>query len=79
MRLPPPGRHDDYDYAVVNQLLDRRLKSFVKTMCVYPERLSAGAERLKGVMQGFQRSEKVRWQGWMHRDVLRALAGLVGV
>ncbi|XP_037079760.1 sestrin homolog [Pollicipes pollicipes] len=52
-------RHDDYDYAVVNQLLDRRLKSFVKTACVYPERLEPSNERLKHVMEGFQRSEKV--------------------
>ena len=55
---------------MVNQLLDRRLKSFVKTMCVYPERLSAGDQSLQGVMQGFQRSEKVR-----HRPRPGGLAG----
>ncbi|XP_043213480.1 sestrin-2-like isoform X2 [Amphibalanus amphitrite] len=55
-------RHDDYDYAVVNQLLDRRLKAFVKTMCVYPERLDGaggGLRPLSDGMQGFQHSEKV--------------------
>lgn len=52
-------RHDDYDYAVVNQLLDRRLKSFVKTVCVYPERLEPSNEHLQRVMDGFQPSEKV--------------------
>jgi len=52
-------RHDDYDYAVVNQLVDRQLKTFVKTVCVYPERLEPCSASLKRVMEGFHRSEKV--------------------
>ncbi|XP_037083558.1 sestrin homolog [Pollicipes pollicipes] len=50
-------RHDDYDYTVVNQLLDRSLKAFIKTVCVCPERLEPA--KLRRVMDGFQLSEKV--------------------
>ncbi|CAK9290354.1 unnamed protein product [Gordionus sp. m RMFG-2023] len=32
-------RHDDYDYGLVNQLLARNLKRFVKTLACFPERL----------------------------------------
>ncbi|KAL7052116.1 hypothetical protein ACKWTF_004771 [Chironomus riparius] len=32
-------RHDDYDYGEINQLLDRSLKSFIKTACSFPERI----------------------------------------
>lgn len=31
-------RHDDYDYAEVNLLLDRSLKSYIKLICCFPEK-----------------------------------------
>jgi sestrin 1/3 len=30
-------RHDDYDYGEINSLLDRNLKTFIKTACCYPD------------------------------------------
>ncbi|CRL00061.1 CLUMA_CG013347, isoform A [Clunio marinus] len=33
-------RHDDYDYGEVNKLLDRPLKTFIKTACCYPDRIT---------------------------------------
>lgn len=33
-------RHDDYDYGEVNKLLDRSLKTFIKTACCYPDRIT---------------------------------------
>jgi sestrin 1/3 len=37
----PTGiRHDDYDYGEVNKLLDRSLKTFIKTACCYPDRIT---------------------------------------
>lgn len=33
-------RHDDYDYGEVNKLLDRPLKTFIKTACCFPERIT---------------------------------------
>ncbi|XP_066950189.1 sestrin-3 isoform X5 [Macrobrachium rosenbergii] len=51
-------RHDDYDYGQINQLLERKLKLFLKTVSCYPERLSAG-EATTTIMKGFLQSEKV--------------------
>lgn len=50
-------RHDDYDYARVNKLLERGLKTFIKVMTCFPERLSK--RDFDGVMKGFTYSEKV--------------------
>jgi sestrin 1/3 len=33
-------RHDDYDYGEINSLLDRNLKTFIKTACCYPDRIT---------------------------------------
>jgi sestrin len=51
-------RHDDYDYAQVNQLLERNLKTYIKTVTCYPERISKND--YEGVMRAFKHSEKVR-------------------
>lgn len=50
-------RHDDYDYNRVNTLLERGLKSFIKLMTCYPERVSK--KDFEGIMKGFTYSEKV--------------------
>ncbi|PVD28225.1 hypothetical protein C0Q70_10812 [Pomacea canaliculata] len=50
-------RHDDYDYAQVNQLLERNLKAYVKTVTCYPERIAR--KDYDGVMREFKHSEKV--------------------
>ena len=50
-------RHDDYDYGRINSLLERGLKSFIKLMTCYPERVSK--KDFAGVMKGFTYSEKV--------------------
>lgn len=50
-------RHDDYDYGEVNQLLERPLKSFIKTVCCYPERITKSD--YDNVMREFKHSEKV--------------------
>ena len=52
-------RHDDYDYAQVNQLLERNLKTYVKTVTCFPERITH--KDYEGVMKGFKHSEKVRY------------------
>ncbi|KAG8338100.1 Sestrin-1 [Homalodisca vitripennis] len=50
-------RHDDYDYGEVNQLLERSLKSFIKSTCCFPERITrADYDR---VLREFKHSEKV--------------------
>ncbi|KAK7080084.1 Sestrin-1, partial [Halocaridina rubra] len=51
-------RHDDYDYSQINQLLERKLKMFLKTVSCYPERLTEG-QASTTVMKGFLQSEKV--------------------
>lgn len=50
-------RHDDYDYGRINSLLERGLKSFIKLMTCYPEKVSK--KDFDGVMKGFTYSEKV--------------------
>jgi sestrin len=50
-------RHDDYDYGEVNQLLERPLKSYIKTVCCYPERVTRAD--YDNVMREFKHSEKV--------------------
>ncbi|XP_041354004.1 sestrin-1-like isoform X2 [Gigantopelta aegis] len=50
-------RHDDYNYGEVNQLLERNLKAYIKTVTCYPERLTK--KDYDGVMREFKHSEKV--------------------
>merc|ERR1711915_1089670 len=50
-------RHDDYDYAEVNELLHRNLKKYIKTASCYPE-LCIKSE-YDSIMQDFNTSEKV--------------------
>jgi sestrin len=50
-------RHDDYDYSEVNQLLERNLKAYIKTLTCYPERLQKKDYDI--VMREFKHSEKV--------------------
>lgn len=52
-------RHDDYDYGQINSLLERNLKSFLKTVACYPERLSSNGNVPPPIMTGFQQSEKI--------------------
>jgi sestrin len=50
-------RHDDYDYSEVNQLLERSLKAYVKTVTCFPERISK--KDYDSFMREFRHSEKV--------------------
>lgn len=50
-------RHDDYDYGEVNQLLDRPLKMFIKTVCCFPERITKND--YDSILCELQDSEKV--------------------
>ncbi|XP_033226716.1 sestrin homolog isoform X2 [Belonocnema kinseyi] len=50
-------RHDDYDYNEVNQLLERSLKTFIKSAVCYPERVTK--RDYDRVMREFKPSEKV--------------------
>ena len=50
-------RHDDYDYSEVNQLLERGLKAYVKTVTCYPERVTR--RDYDSFMREFKHSEKV--------------------
>ena len=50
-------RHDDYDYSEVNQLLERALKAYVKTVTCYPERITR--KDYDSFMREFKHSEKV--------------------
>lgn len=50
-------RHDDYNYAEVNQMLERNLKAYIKTVTCYPERLTK--KDYDSVMREFKHSEKV--------------------
>lgn len=51
-------RHDDYDYAEVNVMLTKAMKTFIKTACCYPERVTEALR--SSVMTDFKLSEKVR-------------------
>ncbi|XP_068019702.1 sestrin-3-like isoform X2 [Melanerpes formicivorus] len=50
-------RYDDYDYAEVNQLLERVLKVYIKTVTCYPEKTNA--EMFDRFWKQFKHSEKV--------------------
>ncbi|XP_025832819.1 sestrin homolog [Agrilus planipennis] len=50
-------RHDDYNYGEINQLLERSLKTFIKSACCYPERVTK--KDYDKVLREFKHSEKV--------------------
>ncbi|NXX98536.1 SESN3 protein, partial [Centropus bengalensis] len=50
-------RYDDYDYAEVNQLLERILKVYIKTVTCYPEKTNS--EMFDRFWKQFKHSEKV--------------------
>ncbi|EPB74107.1 PA26 p53-induced protein [Ancylostoma ceylanicum] len=50
-------RHDDYDYAKVNTLLSREMKTFVKTAACFPHRITD--DMRASVMKDFKMSEKI--------------------
>jgi len=50
-------RHDDYDYAEVNDLLHRKLKKYIKTASCYPELCEKNDYTT--IMNDFHESEKV--------------------
>lgn len=50
-------RHDDYDYGEINQLLEKMLKTFIKSACCFPERVTK--KDYDRVLREFKHSEKV--------------------
>uniref|UniRef100_A0A0R3RJ38 NR LBD domain-containing protein n=1 Tax=Elaeophora elaphi TaxID=1147741 RepID=A0A0R3RJ38_9BILA len=50
-------RHDDYNYAEVNVMLNRKMKTFIKTTCCYPHEMTDSLRQ--SVMIDFKSSEKV--------------------
>uniref|UniRef100_A0A2D4IR54 Uncharacterized protein n=1 Tax=Micrurus lemniscatus lemniscatus TaxID=129467 RepID=A0A2D4IR54_MICLE len=50
-------RYDDYDYGEVNQLLERNLKIYIKTVTCYPERTTK--RMYDSYWRQFKHSEKV--------------------
>lgn len=50
-------RYDDYDYGEVNQLLERSLKVYIKTVTCYPERTTK--RMYDSYWRQFKHSEKV--------------------
>ena len=56
-------RHDDYDYREVNELLGHNLKSYVKTVTCYPERVTR--KEYDSFMYEFKHSEKVIFLNWL--------------
>lgn len=56
-----PSRYDDYDYGEVNQLLERNLKVYIKTVACYPEKTTRRMYNL--FWRHFRHSEKVQPMG----------------
>lgn len=52
-----PCRYDDYDYGEVNELLERNLKVYIKTVACYPEKTTRRMYSL--FWRHFRHSEKV--------------------
>jgi len=50
-------RHDDYDYSVINKLLERTLKAYVKMVTCFPDRVMLAD--YDAFMRDFNHSEKV--------------------
>lgn len=54
-------RHDDYDYGEINELLDRQLKTYIKTIACYPDRTTK--HDYDSFWLDFKHSEKVSNHG----------------
>ncbi|XP_053564577.1 sestrin-3 isoform X2 [Bombina bombina] len=72
-------RYDDYDYGEVNQLLERSLKVYIKTVTCYPER--ATKRMYDGYWRQFKHSEKVHvnlllMEARMQAELLYALRAI---
>ncbi|KAM9320961.1 sestrin-3 [Gastrophryne carolinensis] len=72
-------RYDDYDYGEVNQLLERSLKVYIKTVTCYPER--ATQRMYDGYWRQFKHSEKVHvnlllMEARMQAELLYALRAI---
>ena len=52
-------RHDDYNYRVVNQLLERSLMSYSKIVTCFPDRITSA--HYHAFMKDFKPSEKVNY------------------
>ncbi|VDM94537.1 unnamed protein product, partial [Onchocerca ochengi] len=50
-------RHDDYNYAEVNVMLNRKMKRFIKTVCFHPYEITNSLRQ--SIMVDFKSSEKV--------------------
>ena len=50
-------RHDDYNYGEIDQLLERSLKTYIKSACCFPERVTK--KDYDRVLREFKHSEKV--------------------
>nr|CAG4644863.1 EOG090X07PL [Leptodora kindtii] len=50
-------RHDDYDYGEVNQLLERSLKTYIKSVVCFPERVTR--KDYDSILKEFRHSEKI--------------------
>ncbi|CAH1798599.1 unnamed protein product [Owenia fusiformis] len=73
-------RHDDYDYAEINQLLERSLKAYIKTVTCYPERVTK--KDYQNFMKEFKDSEKVHvnlmlLEARMQAELLYALRAIM--
>jgi sestrin len=73
-------RHDDYDYGEVNQLLERDLKAYIKTVCCFPERTTK--KNYDSIMRDFMHSEKVHvnlmtLEARMQAELLYALRAIM--
>ncbi|XP_040196107.1 sestrin-3 isoform X2 [Rana temporaria] len=72
-------RYDDYDYGEVNQLLERSLKVYIKTLTCYPER--ATKRMYDSYWRQFKHSEKVHvnlllMEARMQAELLYALRAI---
>ncbi|XP_013784844.1 sestrin homolog isoform X2 [Limulus polyphemus] len=73
-------RHDDYNYKEVNELLEKNLKTNIKTLCCYPERTTKSD--YDNVMREFRHSEKVHvnimmLEARMQAELLYALRAIM--
>lgn len=72
-------RYDDYDYGEVNQLLERSLKVYIKTVACYPERVTK--RMYDSYWRQFRHSEKVHvnlllMEARMQAELLYALRAI---
>uniref|UniRef100_A0A8C0JYL6 SESN3 protein n=1 Tax=Canis lupus dingo TaxID=286419 RepID=A0A8C0JYL6_CANLU len=71
--------YDDYDYGEVNQLLERSLKVYIKTVTCYPERTTK--RMYDSYWRQFKHSEKVHvnlllMEARMQAELLYALRAI---